>query len=146
MTNGSGFSLEPRGHDLTHFSLAIGATHPLHESFDQWAALRNAELVKRWADLLAAGVNALRQSASSDRLLRLRREGAPWPGEAVGCRRERLAFALACLVTNDFSQLHIEQAGLLPRALRERLTQGTLPRWERLREPRSSWGSCACLH
>jgi hypothetical protein len=99
------------------------------------AALRKVQLVKRWSNSLAKGVNTLGQSGHIDVLLRLHFQLAHLPGETLLRLGEVPPFTLEFLVADDFGEVDIEQAGLLPLELHERLTQGPLPRLQCLREP-----------
>ena len=77
---------------------------------------------------------------------------APGPRSAgvVGCKlcwvwRQLVPFALEFLATDDFGQIDVEQAGVLPLDLGERLAQGALARLERLREPCAPLGALEFL-
>jgi hypothetical protein len=78
-------------------------------------------------------------------LLRLGLKLAQLPGEALLPRAPLLPCALELLVTDHCSQGDIEQAGVLPLQLGERLMQGPLPRLQRLREPCAPLGTRPCL-
>jgi len=99
------------------------------------AALRKVQLVKRWSNSLAKGVNTLGQSGHIDVLLCLHFQLVHLPGETLLRLGEVPPFTLEFLIADDCGEVDIAQAGLLPLELCERLTQGPLPRLQCLREP-----------
>jgi hypothetical protein len=57
------------------------------------------------------------------------------------CLGQGVPFALEFLAADDFGQIDIEQAGVLPLDLCERLAQGMLACLERLRKPLAALGT-----
>ena len=145
MTKRDRLPLGPRGHHRAHLHLPIIDNHPIKKPCHQLATRGEGQVVERRPEAVTEGVDAMRQGQDIDRLWCL---GLDLPellahtllrlGQLVPC-------VLACLATDDFGPRDVEQAGMLPLDLGQRLPQGALARLEGLRKPLAPLGALECV-
>src|SRR2546430_3602755 len=133
--------LGPRGHHRANLHLTIIDNHPINKQFHQLATLGEGQVVERWPEAAAEGVDAVRQGQDIDLLLCLGLDLPELWAHTLLRLGQLVPFALEFLATDDFSQIDVEQAGMLPLDLGQRLTQGALARLEGLRKPLAPLGA-----
>jgi hypothetical protein len=141
MTKRDCFPLGSRGHHIANLHLTIIDNHPINEQFYQLATLGEGQLVERWPQAVAEGFDAMRQGQHIDLLLRLYLDLSELLAHTLLCLGQFVPFALEFLAADDFGQIDIEQASVLPLDLCEHLAQGALARLEGLREPLAALGA-----
>ena len=135
MTKRDCFPLGSRGHHIANLHLTIIDNHPINKPFHQLATLGEGQVVERWPEAVAEGVDAMRQGQDIDLLLCLGLDLPELLAHTLLRLGQLVPFALAFLATDDFGQIDVEQAGMLPLDLGQCLTQGALARLEGLRKP-----------
>ena len=124
-----------RGHHIANLHLPVIHNDPINKQFDQLATLGEGELIECWLEAVAECFDAMRQSEDIHLLLRLGLDLPELLAHTLLGLRQLGPFALEFLATDDFGQIDVEQAGVLPLHLGQGLTQGALARLERLRKP-----------
>jgi hypothetical protein len=141
MTKRDCFPLRPRGHHVANLHLTIIDNHSINEQFHQLVTLREGQLVERRLQAGAEGFDAVRQGQPIYLLLRLDLDLPELLAHTLLGLSEFVPFPLEFLAADDFGQIDIEQASVLPLDLCERLAQGALAGLERWREPLAALGA-----
>ncbi len=141
MTKRDRLPLGPRGHHIANLHLAIIDNHPINKQFHQLATLGEGQVVERRPEAVAEGVDAMRQGQDIDLLLCLCLELPELLAHTLLRLGQLVPFALEFLATDDFGQIDVEQADMLPLDLGQHLTQGALARLEGLRKPCAPLGT-----
>ena len=135
MTKRDCLPLGSRGHHIANLYLPVIDNDPINKQFDQLATLGEGQLIERWLEAVAERFDAMRQSEYIHLLLSLGLDLPELLAHTLLRLRQLVPFALAFLATDDFGQIDVEQAGVLPLDLGQGLPQGALARLEGLRKP-----------
>jgi len=141
MTKRDRLPLGPRGHHIANLHLTIIDNHSVNKQCHQLATLGEGQVVERRPEAVAEGVDAMRQGQDIDLLLGLCLDLPELLAHTLLRLGQLVPFALEFLAADDFGQIDVEQAGMLPLDLGQRLTQGALTRLEGLRKPLTRLGA-----
>ena len=141
MTKRNRFPLRPCGHHIANLYLAIIDNHPINEQFDQLTTLGESQLVECGPQAGAEDFDAMCQGEHIDLLLCLCLNLPELLAQTLLCLGQFVPFPLEFLAPDDFGQIDVEQAGVLPLDLCERLAQGALARLEGLWKPLAALGA-----
>jgi hypothetical protein len=114
MTKGGGFPLGPRGHDVPNLHLTIVDNHSINEQFYQLATLGDRQLIKRRPYAVAEGFDPMRQSQDIHLLVCLRFDLPQLMPQTLLRLREFVPLPLEFLAPDNFGEIDVEQAGVLP--------------------------------
>ena len=145
MTKRDRLPLGPRGHHIANLHLTIIDNHPVNKQFHQLATLGEGQMIERRPEAVAEGVDAMRQGQDIDLLLCLGLDLPELLAHTLLRLGQLVPFALEFLATDDFGQIDVEQAGVLPLDLSQCSPQGTLARLEGLRKPCAPSGTLEFL-
>src|SRR3989441_773058 len=141
MTKRDCLPLGSRGHHRANLHLPVIDNDPINKQFDQLATLGEGQLIERWLEAVAERFDAVRQSEYIYLLLSLGLDLPELLAHTLLRLGQLVPFVLEFLATDDFGQIDVEQAGMLPLDLGQRLTQGALARLEGLRKPLAPLGA-----
>jgi hypothetical protein len=141
MTKRDRLPLGPRGHHRANLYLTIIDDDPINKQFHQLATLGEGQMIQRWPQAVAEGVDAMRQGQDIDLLLCLDLDLPELLAHTLLRLGQLVPFALEFLAPDDFGQIDVEQAGVLPLDLGQRLTQGALARLESVWKPLTPLGA-----
>jgi hypothetical protein len=145
MTKRDRLPLGSRGHHIANLHLSVIDNDPINKQFDQLATLGEGQLIERGLEAVAERFDAMRQREDIHLLLRLGLELPELLAHTLLGLRQLVPFALEFLATDDFGQIDVEQAGVLPLDLSQCLPQGALARLEGLRKPGAPSGTLEFL-
>ena len=141
MTKRDRLPFGPRGHHIANLHLTIIDNDSINKQCHQLATLGERQVVQRWPEAVAEGVDAMRQGQDIDLLVCLDLDLPKLLAHTLLRLGQLVPFALEFFAPDDFGQIDVEQADVLPLDLGQRLTPGALARLEGLRKPLAPLGA-----
>src|SRR5260370_41732077 len=129
MTQRDRLPFGPRGHHIANLHLTIIDNDSINKQCHQLATLGERQVVQRWPEAVAEGVDAMRQGQDIDLLVCLDLDLPQLLAHTLLRLGQLVPFALEFCAPDDFGQIDVEQADVLPLDLGQRLTPGGWRAW-----------------